>query len=109
LIQQILKIEKIRIIGARMTSIILPKRTAMCLPGTLRVSFGIENDETDVYHLLETIEKLIQKPREVMNRLLGYTNNGTLFVPKTITEEKIRNFAKVRLERVYAIDKKEEK
>ena len=108
LIQQILKIQQIRIIGARMTSIILPKLTAMCLPGTLRASFGIENNESDVLHLLKTIEKLIQKPRSVIDKLLGYTNNGTLFVPKTTTEEEIRNFIKVRLMSVYPISRREE-
>jgi hypothetical protein len=43
-----------------------------------------------------------------MNKLFGYTNNGTLFVPKTITEEKISYFVKARLKSVYSIDKREE-
>ena len=103
LIQQILKIQKIRVIGARMTSIIIPKKTGMCLPGTLRVSFGIENDETDVACLLKTIEKINQKPRTIINKLLGYTNNGTLFVPRTNTEEKIRIFVNNATKKVYSL------
>ncbi|MFW9875892.1 MAG: aminotransferase class V-fold PLP-dependent enzyme [Candidatus Thorarchaeota archaeon] len=106
LIQQILKIQKIRVIGARMTSIIIPKKTEMCLPGTLRVSFGLENDETDVYHLLSTIKKLIYKDRSILNKLLGLSNNGTLFLPKTNTEEKIRSFIKKRLKRIFSFNEK---
>ncbi|UCC20150.1 MAG: aminotransferase class V-fold PLP-dependent enzyme [Promethearchaeota archaeon] len=105
LVQHILKIQKIRIIGARMTSIIIPKKTEMCLPGTLRVSFGIENNETDVYHLLNTIEKLNYKHRSILDKLLGLSNNGTLFLPRTVTEEKIRYFIKNRLNLVFSVDK----
>jgi len=103
LIQQILKIQQIRIIGARMTSIIIPKMTGMCLPGTLRVSFSIENDETDVVCLLNTIKKINQKPRSKINKLLGYTNNGTLFVPRTKTEEKIRSYVNSITKTVYSL------
>ncbi|MFX0105980.1 MAG: aminotransferase class V-fold PLP-dependent enzyme [Candidatus Hodarchaeota archaeon] len=103
LIQQILKIQQIRIIGARMTSIIIPKKTDLCLPGTLRVSFGIQNDETDVACLLKTIEKINQKPRSLINKLLGYTNNGTLFLPKTKTEVKIRNFVNNITKKIYSL------
>ncbi|MFX0138493.1 MAG: aminotransferase class V-fold PLP-dependent enzyme, partial [Candidatus Hodarchaeota archaeon] len=103
LIQQILKIQQIRIIGARLTSIIIPKITSMCLPGTLRVSFGIVNDITDVTCLLKTIEKINQKPRTIIDKLLGYTNNGTLFLPKTKTEEKIRNYVNNITKKVYSL------
>ncbi|MHA2325833.1 MAG: aminotransferase class V-fold PLP-dependent enzyme, partial [Promethearchaeota archaeon] len=47
-VQQILKVQQIRILGARMTSIIFPEQTRMCLPGTLRISFGIGNIEDDI-------------------------------------------------------------
>jgi selenocysteine lyase/cysteine desulfurase len=103
LIQQILKIQQIRIIGARMTSIIIPKKTEMCLPGTLRVSFGIENDETDVACLLKAIEKINQKPRSILDRLLGYTNNGTLFIPRTKTEDKIKSYVNSITKKVYSL------
>ncbi|KKK90765.1 hypothetical protein LCGC14_2719730, partial [marine sediment metagenome] len=88
LIQQILKIQKIRSLGAQMTSIIIPEKTRMLLPGLLRVSFGIENDKTDVETLLKTIETVMKKPRSQINKLLAQTYNGTFSVPKTKTEEK---------------------
>ncbi|MHA2391667.1 MAG: aminotransferase class V-fold PLP-dependent enzyme [Promethearchaeota archaeon] len=101
LIQRILKLQKIRVIGARMTSIITPKKTSMCLPGTLRISFGIENDNADVEHFLKTIRIINKKPRSMLNKLLGYSNNGTLFIPKTKTEQKIRRFVEITVKKVF--------
>ena len=86
-----------------MTSVIFPKQTSMCLPGTLRVSYGIENQKTDVNHLLQTIEKINKKPRSFINTLLARTHNGTLFLPKTKTEEKIKRFVERIVENVYSI------
>ncbi|MFX0134534.1 MAG: aminotransferase class V-fold PLP-dependent enzyme [Candidatus Hodarchaeota archaeon] len=103
LIQRILKIQRIRIVGARMTSIIIPKKTEMCLPGTLRVSFGIENDETDVACLLKSIEEISQQPRSIIDRVLAYTNNGTLFIPRTKTEEKIKCYVNSTTKKVYSL------
>ncbi|HEC64743.1 MAG TPA: aminotransferase class V-fold PLP-dependent enzyme, partial [bacterium] len=102
LIQQILNIQKIRSLGAQMTSIIIPEKTRMLLPGLLRVSFGIENDETDVETLLQTIETIMKKPRSQINKLLAYTYNGTLFVPKTKTEEKMKGFVNLISRKVYS-------
>ncbi|MHA2340163.1 MAG: hypothetical protein ACXACX_22920, partial [Candidatus Hodarchaeales archaeon] len=104
LIQQILKTQQIRILGAEMTSIIIPEKTRMCLPGTLRVSFGIENDESDVENLLKTIEVLMNKPRFPLNKLLAYTYNGTLYVPKTKIEEKIKTFVKMITNNIYSVE-----
>ncbi|MFW9941311.1 MAG: aminotransferase class V-fold PLP-dependent enzyme [Candidatus Thorarchaeota archaeon] len=101
LIQKILELQLIRILGARMTSLIFPKRTAMCLPGTLRVSFGIENDDSDVHSLIKTIKEMVQKPRSKMDKLFGYTNNGTLFIPKSKTEEVIKFFINTISKRIF--------
>lgn len=102
LVQQILKIQQIRILGAEMTSIIIPEKTRMCTPGLIRVSFGIENNENDVDILLKTIETIMKRPRSQINKLLSYTYNGTLFVPKTKTEERIQGFVKLIAKKVYS-------
>jgi selenocysteine lyase/cysteine desulfurase len=101
LVHQVLNIQKIRILGAEMTSIIIPEKTRMCIPGLLRVSFGIENTISDVEILLRAIESLMKKSRSVLNKLLAYTYNGTLFVPKTKTEEKMKAFVKLVAKKVY--------
>ena len=102
LIQKILKIQKIRSLGAQMTSIIIPENTRKCLPGLIRVSFGIENDETEVETLLKTIEIIMKKPRSQINKLLALAYNGTLFVPKTKTEQRMRSFVNLIAKKVYS-------
>ncbi|MFW9877851.1 MAG: aminotransferase class V-fold PLP-dependent enzyme [Candidatus Thorarchaeota archaeon] len=102
LIQQILKVQQIRILGARMTSIVIPKKTGMCLPGTLRVSFGIENDKADIEILLNIIKKINQKPRFMINKLLAQTYNGTLFLPKNRIEQKIRSFIDLTTKSIFS-------
>jgi len=101
LIHQILKVQQIRILGARMTSIILPKQTKMCTPGTLRISFGIENDETDIDSFLGTLQKIEKKPRFAINTLLAQTYNGTLFVPHTKIEEKIKTYIEYIVNKIF--------
>ena len=101
LVQQVLKVQQIRILGARMTSIVLPKQTRMCTPGTLRISFGIENDETDIDSFLGTIQKIKKKPRFAINTLLAQTYNGMLFVPHTKIEEKIKTYIKFIVNKVF--------
>lgn len=101
LVQKILRIPKIRLRGAELTSIIIPEKTRMCLPGLLRISFGVENEESDVEILSKTIEILMKKPRSQLDKLLGYTNNGTLFVPITKTEQKMRTFVSLIAKKVY--------
>ena len=102
LVQQILNVQQIRILGAEMTSIIIPEKTRMCTPGLLRVSFGIENDENDVNILMKTIGTILKQLRSQINKLLSYTYNGTLFVPKTKTEERIKAFVKLIAKKVYS-------
>jgi selenocysteine lyase/cysteine desulfurase len=101
LVQQVLHVQQIRILGARMTSIILPKKTDMCLPGTLRVSFGIENNASEISYLLKIIERINDKPRSIMNKLLAQTYNGTLFLPKTKTEQKIKSFVDLTTRKIF--------
>ncbi|MFX1489803.1 MAG: aminotransferase class V-fold PLP-dependent enzyme [Promethearchaeota archaeon] len=101
LIQKLLGIQQIRTLGAMMTSIIAPKQTAMCLPGTMRVSFSIENDISDVDRLVKTIKKIIKRPRSFINKLLAQTHNGTLFLEKTKTEEKIKRFVEKVVNEIY--------
>ena len=44
----------------------------------------------------------MKKPRSILDRLLAYTYNGTLFVPKTETEQKMRTFVNLIAKNVYS-------
>ncbi|MHA1884756.1 MAG: aminotransferase class V-fold PLP-dependent enzyme, partial [Promethearchaeota archaeon] len=100
-VQQILHVQQIRILGARMTSVIMPKKTDMCLPGTLRISFGIENDAIEISHLIKILRRINNTTRSFINKLLGQTYNGTLFLPKTKTEQKIKSFVELTTRKVF--------
>ena len=84
-----------------MTSIILPKQTSMILPGTIRISFGIENDETEIDSFLGTIQEIKKKSRFAINTLLAQTYNGTLFIPNTKIEQKIKTYIKLVVNKVF--------
>ena len=103
LIQQILKLIPIRVHFARILSMVIPKQTSFFLPGLLRISFGIENDESDVDYFIQIIEKITRKSRSRINRLLAYTHNGTTSLPQTRTQEKIRDFVKSSINNVFNI------
>lgn len=101
LIHQILKVQQIRILGSRMTSIVLPKLTRMLLPGTIRISFGIENDENDIDNFLGTIQEIKKKPRFALNTFLAQTYNGTPFIPNTKIEQKIKTYIELVVNKVF--------
>ncbi len=105
LIQQILKIQSIKIYGARILSEIIPEKIKMLLPGLLRVSFGIENDENDVDCFIKIIKRIAKKPRSIFNKLLAHTYNGTLFIPETTTQVIIKRFVESSIKKVFSIDK----
>ena len=57
--------------------------TKSVLPGLVRVSFGLENDEADVYHLVNTLKRIAAQRVSILNRLLAWTHNATPFLPST--------------------------
>ena len=44
----------------------------------------------------------MNKPRSQMNKLLADTCNGTLFIPKTKTEEKMKVLVKLIARNIYS-------
>jgi selenocysteine lyase/cysteine desulfurase len=72
------------------------------LPGAVRVSFGLENDETDVDALIRALERIASAPRSRVNRLIASTHNGTPFLPRTEAQERIRGYVDACVENVYS-------
>jgi selenocysteine lyase/cysteine desulfurase len=104
LVQRILRIHPVRIFAARIFLLVLPKLTNLLLPGLIRVSFGIENNETDVDHFLQTLRLIDQAQRSRANRLVASTHNGTIFLPKTQTQNRMITFTENIVKAVYSID-----
>ena len=101
LIQQILKVQKIRAVGARMTSIIIPVKTGMLLPGTIRVSIGIENSEDEINYFLQIVKLIASKPRSSINKILARVYNGAAYLPKTHAEERIKAYVELVVKKIF--------
>ena len=101
LIQQVLKVQKIRAVGARMTSIIIPVKTGMLLPGTVRVSIGIENSETEINYFLQVVKQIASKPRSSLNKILARIYNGAAYIPKTYAEERIKTYVELAVKKIF--------
>ena len=101
LIQQILKVQKIRAVGARMTSIIIPVKTGMLLPGTIRVSIGIENSEPEIMYFLQIVKQIVSIPRSNVNKILARIYNGAATLPKTHAEQRIKTYVKSVVQKIF--------
>ena len=77
------------------------------LPGLIRVSLGIENQQQDVDHFLRILEQIANTPRTPVNRFIAFWYNGTPLVPHTELQEKMENFTKAAVARVYSQEKDE--
>jgi selenocysteine lyase/cysteine desulfurase len=105
LVQRILRIHPVRIFATKIFFRVVPKLTNLLLPGLIRISFGIENDEKDVDHFLRTLEVIARAPRALSDRLMAYTYNGTMFLPNTQTQDRMVAFTKNIVNTVYSLDK----
>ena len=101
LIQQILKVQKIRAVGARMTSIIIPVKTGMLLPGTIRVSIGIENSEPEIMYFLQIVKQIVSIPRSNVNKILARIYNGAATLPKTHADQRIKTYVELVVQKIF--------
>ena len=103
LIKHILRIHPIRKIGSKLISILAPKLARNLLPGLIRVSFGIQNDEKEVKHLVNVLKKISEQKFSWVNRLLAYTNNATPFLHHHDIEKQIDVFKQESINKVFSI------
>jgi selenocysteine lyase/cysteine desulfurase len=75
---------------------------ATILPGAVRVSFGIENDEKQIDTLIETLDRIASTPRSTINRLIASTHNGTPFLPHTEVAERVKGYVDACVDNVYS-------
>jgi selenocysteine lyase/cysteine desulfurase len=105
LVQRILRIHPVRIFATKIFFRVVPKLTNLLLPGLIRISFGIENDKNDVDHFLRTLRVIVEAPRALSDRLLAFTRNGSMFLPKTQTQNRMIAFTENVVKTVYSFDK----
>ncbi len=102
IVEHLAQIHPVRIFVADVGLVLAPGFFSLILPGLVRVSLGIENDEHDVDTLIQVLERIASAPRSRLNRLLGSTHNGTPYLPHTEAQDRMVDFAAACARRVYS-------
>lgn len=110
LVRRILGITPIRSFGARagvMAGGKIGEVTSVLMPGLVRISLGLENDEKEVKHLIRVLEQISLAPRSRANITIAYSRNGTTFLPDSEIEGQMADFAEASVEKVYNLEKRQ--
>jgi hypothetical protein len=103
LVKRLLKIHPLRARAADLGLVLFPRLTGLILPGLVRISLGLENDENDVDHLIRTLSIIALLPRTATDRLFAWAHNGTPFLRRTETQARMREFSEAVMGRVYSL------
>lgn len=101
LVKRLLRIHPSREALANLGLKLRPAWTKSVLPGLVRVSFGLENDEHDVNHLIKTLKKIADQRVALMDRFLAWTHNASPFVPITDVRKQMQVFIETAATKVY--------
>jgi selenocysteine lyase/cysteine desulfurase len=105
LVQRLLKIHPRRVKVADLFLRLFPDFTSAVLPGVVRVSLGIGNDEHDIEHFLRIMKEIVDAPRSRMDRRWAATHNGTPFLGRSRIAAKKRALLAALVTEVYASGK----
>jgi hypothetical protein len=86
---------------------VAPEFFRTVLPGLVRVSLGLENEERDVDTLIRVLAEIASAPRSCSERITAYTHNGTPLLPRTEVGEQIVQYAAARASQVYSYPQEE--
>ena len=87
--------------GSILLAMLLPEMTDMILPGIIRMSFGIENNEKEVKHFIQILKQISNKPRTLGQKTVARFHNGVLFSRKTKTQFKIEKSIEKLIKKVF--------
>jgi selenocysteine lyase/cysteine desulfurase len=79
-----------------------PAHAASLQTGLVRLSLGLENDESDVDTLLRVLDQISRRPRRRLDRLSAGHHLGT-FLPRTPVQAEMEASAREVVERVYRL------
>ena len=102
LIRQLLKVNAFRTYGSILLAMLLPKMTDMILPGIIRMSFGIENNEKEVKHFIQILKQISSKPRTLGQKAVSRFHNGVLFSRYTKTQFEIEKSIEKSIKKVFS-------
>ena len=101
LVKRLLGIPPVREALADVGLRLAPRLTKSLLPGLVRVSFGIENDERDVGRLVTALKIIAADEVRLMDRLLARTHNATPVVADTDVRRRMRASSERAVENVF--------
>ncbi len=103
LVKRLLRIHPLRARAADLGLILFPQFTRVVLPGLVRVSLGIENDQEDVDTLIRVLDNIARRPRAWVDRLIASMHNGTPFLPQTDVQQQMNDFARAAAQKIYSL------
>jgi selenocysteine lyase/cysteine desulfurase len=103
IVRDLTHIHPIRTLIGAAGLVLAPEFFRRILPGLVRVSLGLENDERDVDILTQTLDEISSTPRSFPNRVIAATHNGTPSLPRTAAQAQIEEYVVVRTARVYSL------
>jgi len=101
LVKRLLRIQPAREALANLGMKLAPRFTKSLLPGLVRVSFGLENDEADVRRLTLALEKAVGLRPSLVTRLLAKTHNAAPVLPNTEARRRMREAMEREASSVY--------
>jgi len=101
LVKRLMGIPPVREALADLGLRLAPRLTRALLPGLVRVSFGIENDERDLGRLVISLRKIAAERVCLLDRLLARTHNATPVVADTDARRRMRAAAEREVEHVW--------
>jgi selenocysteine lyase/cysteine desulfurase len=102
IVRDLINIHPIRTFIGAVGLHLAPEFFRLILPGVVRVSLGLENDERDVDALIQALVEIAHTPRSRPNRIIAATHNGTWFLSHTAVQDQMEDYSAARLQQVYA-------
>ncbi len=102
--KQLMHIHPLRERLADLFTLLFPVSGSPILPGMIRVSIGLENDEEDIDHFLNMLRIINARPRSALNRKIATLYNGTPFSGTSALTTEMDRFLQERLECVFGLN-----
>lgn len=106
LVKKLIGIHPVRQFFAKLYMMFIPTLGGIYLPGLVRMSLGLQNDENDIKHFLKVLEMIKNKKRATILKLLASTHSGSGFRPHPLIPKQIEAFIETSVNKVYSINKK---
>ncbi len=103
LVKRLLRMHPAREAASNLGMRFAPRITKSVLPGLVRASFGLENDEDDVRRLALALVKIGGRRRNLVTRLLAKTHNAMPALPVTKTRMLMRAAIEREASSVYGV------